>query len=150
MSFIYEEKQSSSPYVDVVWHTEDQTDGVYVASADACWDMIFIKNKEGQPKVLLSGPSSKITLVPYSTGNKNFGIRFKPGVILTNIPVIEMVDVTKALSMPTEDTFVFQDINCELPTYECIDVFLTRLAEYGLLSIDPVIGEVLENKPVEM
>jgi hypothetical protein len=150
MSFTYEEKQSSSPYVDVVWHTEDQTDGVYVASADACWDMIFIETNDGKSKVLLSGPSSKITLVPYSAGNKNFGIRFKPGVIFTNIPVAEMINVTKALSMPTNETFILQDVSWKLPTYENIDKFLAKLEENGLINIDSVIRDVLENKVVKM
>ena len=150
MSFAYEEKQSSSPFVDDVWHTKDQTDGVYVASADACWDMVFIRNKEGNPKVLLSGPSSKTTLVPYSAGNKNFGIRFKTGVIFTNIRVTDMINVTKPLPMPTEDTFILQNITWKLPTYENIDEFLARLAEDGLLSIDPVVGDILEGKAVNM
>ena len=150
MSFTYEEKRSSSPYVDVVWHTEDQTDGVYVASADACWDMIFIKNKEGKSKVLLSGPCFKTTLVPYSAGNKNFGIQFKPGVIFTDIPVAEMINVTKPLPMPTADTFVLQGFTWKLPTYERIDEFLVSMAENGLLGIDPVIPDVLENKTVKI
>jgi Helix-turn-helix domain/Domain of unknown function (DUF6597) len=150
MSFTYEEKRSSSPYVDVVWRTEDQTDGVYIASADACWDMIFIKSKAGQSKVLLSGPSSQITRVPYSAGNKNFGIRFHPGIIFARIPVTEMVDVTKALPMPTEDTFVLQGITWKLPTYETIDEFLAKLEEDGLLAMDTLIRDVLENKAVKM
>lgn len=150
MSFTYEEKSSSSPYVDVVWHTEDQTNGVYIASADACWDMIFIKSYDGKSKVLLSGPSSKITRVPYSAGNKNFGIRFKPGVIFADIPVADMVDVTKALPLPTEDTFILQDIPWKLPTYKNIDQFLAELADNCLLSIDPVIQDVLENKALKM
>ena len=150
MSFIYEAKRSSSPYVEVVWHTEDQTDGVYVASADACWDMIFIKNREKKSKVLLCGPCFKTTLVPYSAGNKNFGIQFKPGVIFTGISVTDMVNVTEPLPMPTEDTFVLQGLTWTLPTYETIDEFLAKMAENGLLSIDPVITDVLENKAVNM
>lgn len=150
MSFTYEAKQSSSPYVEVVWRTEDQTDGVYVASADACWDMIFIKNKEGKSRVLLSGPCFKTTSVPYSAGNKNFGIQFKPGVIFTDIHVANMINVTKALPMPAEDTFVLQGSTWKLPTYETIDEFLARMAERGLLSIDPVVRDVVENKPVNM
>ena len=150
MSFTYEEKLSASPFVDVVWHTEDQTDGVYVASADACWDMVFIRSKEGKSTVLLSGPSSKTTLVPYSTGNNNFGIRFKTGVIFTGIPVSEMINVTKPLPMPTDDTFVLQEFTWKLPTYENIDDFLAEMAENGLLSIDPVIRDVLENKAINM
>jgi hypothetical protein len=150
MSFTYESKQSSSPYVEVVWHTEDQTDGVYVASADACWDMIFIKNREGKSNVLLCGPCFKTTLVPYSAGNKNFGIQFKPGVIFTDISVTDMINVTEPLPMPTEDAFVLQGITWKLPTYETIDEFLAKLAEHGLLSIDPVVRDVVENKAVNM
>ncbi|HLO34044.1 MAG TPA: helix-turn-helix domain-containing protein [Anaerolineales bacterium] len=150
MSFTYEEKPSSSPHVDIVWRTEDQTDGIYVASADACWDMVFIQNRAGKTKVLLSGPSSKTTQVPYSAGNKNFGVRFKPGVIFTNIPVTDMIDVTQALPMPTEDTFELQGFTRKLPTYENIDEFIAELAECGLLSHDPIVRDVLENKTVNM
>ena len=39
MTFEYEEKQSKSRFVDVFWHTRDTTDGMYLAAADACWDM---------------------------------------------------------------------------------------------------------------
>ena len=150
MSFTYEEKTSSSPYVDVVWRTEDQTDGVYVASADACWDMIFIRTREGVTRVLLSGPSSKTTQVPYSAGNKNFGVRFKPGVIFTNLLAADMIDVTKALPMPEEDTFVLQGITRKLPTYESIDEFIAELVDGGMLRHDPIVRDVLENKTVNM
>lgn len=150
MSFTYEAKQSSSPFVELLWHTEDQTDGKYIASADACWDMIFIKNKKGESKVLLSGPCFKTTIVPYSAGNKNFGIQFKPGVIFTDIPVADMINVTKALPMPTENTFILQGITWKLPTYETVDKFLAKMAENGSLNIDPVIMDVLENKAVSM
>jgi len=150
MSFTYESKQSSSPYVEVLWRTEDQTDGTYVASADACWDMIFIKNREGKSKVLLCGPCFKTTFVPYSAGNKNFGIQFKLGVVFRDIPVADMINVTKPLPMPTEDTFVLQGITWKLPTYETVDEFLAKMAEHGLLNIDPVVKDVLENKAVKM
>src|SRR5688572_28337272 len=100
MTFAYQAKRSASPFVEVVWRTEDQTDGVYVASADACWDMIFIRNREGNTKVSLCGPCFKTTVVPYSAGNKNFGVQFKPGVILTGIPVAGMINVTEVLPMP--------------------------------------------------
>jgi hypothetical protein len=150
MSFIYEEKPSASPYIDIVWRTEDQTDGVYVAAADACWDMIFIRNRAGKTKVLLSGPSSKTTQVPYSAGNKNFGVRFKPGVIFTTIRVTDMLDVTQALPTPTEDTFVLQGFTRKLPTYESIDELIAELAAGGLVSHDPIVRDVLENKTVNM
>jgi len=61
-----------------------------------------------------------------------------------------MVNVTKALPMPTEDSFVLQDITWTLPTYENIDEFVAQLTERCLLSFDPVVRDVLEGKVVNM
>jgi hypothetical protein len=36
MSFDYEERPSSSRFVDVIWRTYDTSDGTYLAAADAC------------------------------------------------------------------------------------------------------------------
>ncbi|MCI0707707.1 MAG: helix-turn-helix domain-containing protein [Ignavibacteriae bacterium] len=146
MSFSYQEKQSSSPLVDVVWRTEDQTDGIYIASADACWDMIFITSREGKTTVLLSGPCFKTTRVPYTAGNKNFGIKFSSCTVFTNIPVASMVNVTKSLPMPTENSFELQGITWKLPTYESVDQFVAELENRGLIKSDPIIKSVLEDK----
>ena len=57
MPFDYEEKPSRSRFVDIIWRTHDTSDGTYLAAADACWDMIFIRSVHGN-RALLSGPSS--------------------------------------------------------------------------------------------
>ena len=150
MGFTYEEKLSQSPLVDFIWRTEDLTDGVYVASADARWDMIFTRGPEGKTKVLLSGPSSKITLVAYSPGNKHVGICYKPWAVFTDIPITMMLNVTIALPIPTEDTFEMQGITWKMPTYENVDQFVAEQEKRGLLRADPIIRDVLENKPVDM
>lgn len=80
MSFSYEEKASTSRKVDTIWHTLDETDGMYLAAADGCWDIIFTRTKEGEVTVRLSGPSLTPTEVHYKKGNDNCGLRFKQGV----------------------------------------------------------------------
>jgi hypothetical protein len=65
-------------------------------------------------------------------------------------PVADMVNVTKALPMPTADIFVLQEITWKLPKYENVDEFLEKLGEGGWLRLDPVVREVLENKVVKM
>jgi AraC-like DNA-binding protein len=52
--------------------------------------------------------------------------------------------------MPTEDTFVLQGFTRKLPTYESIDEFIVELVECGLLSHDPIVRDVIENRPVSM
>ena len=101
MTFEYEERAVASRFVDIIWRTHDTSDGTYLAAADACWDMIFIRSVHGN-RVLLSGPSSKITPVPYRAGNRNVGIRFHRGTFLTHVPTTAMVDTTEALPMPSE------------------------------------------------
>jgi Helix-turn-helix domain len=150
MGFTYEEKQSQSPLVDFIWRTEDLTNGVYVASADARWDMIFTRSQDGKTRVLLCGPSFKTAQVPYSPGNKHIGICYKPWAIFTDIPITTMLNVTRALPMPSEDTFVMQGVTWKFPTYENIDEFVAEQEKRGLLKADPIIRDVLENKPVNM
>jgi hypothetical protein len=142
MSFEYEEKPSRSRFVDIVWRTHDTSDGTYLAAADACWDMIFIRSVHGN-RVLLSGPSTQITPVPYRAGNRNFGIRFHRGSFLTHVPTTAMVDTTDALPMPTPESFVLADREWPMPTYETADDFVAELERLELLSDDPVVNAVL-------
>jgi Helix-turn-helix domain len=145
MTFEYEDKPSRSRFVDIVWRTHDTSDGVYYAAADACWDMIFIRSGD-EMRVLLSGPSSKITPVPYKAGNRNFGIRFMRGSFLTHVPASAMIDTTIALPMPSDDTFELGGESWPVPTYETVDDFVEELERQGLLSDDPVVLAALRGE----
>ena len=115
MTFEYEEKPSRSRFVDIVWRTHDTSDGTYLAAADACWDMIFIRSDHGN-RALLSGPSTQITPVPYRAGNRNVGIRFHRGSFLTHVPTTAMVDTTEALPMPTPESFLLAGTEWPMPS----------------------------------
>ena len=142
MSFEYEERQSASRFVDVIWRTHDTTDGTYLAAADACWDMVFIRSEFGN-RALLSGPSSTITPVPYRAGNRNVGIRFHRGSFLTHVPTTAMVDTTEALPMPTSESFLLAGEAWPLPTFETADAFVAELERQELLADDPVVMAAL-------
>jgi AraC-like DNA-binding protein len=148
MGFAYEEKLSQSSLVDFVWRTEDLTAGVYVASADARWDMIFTTRPDGTTRVWLCGPSFKTAQVPYSPGNQHVGICYKPWAVFTDIPIPTMLNVTKTLPMPSKDAFVMQGVTWKFPTYETVDEFVAEQEKRGLLKADPIIRDVLENKLV--
>lgn len=145
MTFEYEEKPSRSRFVDIIWRTHDTSDGTYLAAADACWDMIFIRSVHGN-RVLLSGPSSKITPVPYRAGNRNVGIRFHRGTFLTHVRASAMVDTTEALPMPADETFVLAGLDWPMPTFETADSFIDDLERLDLLSDDPVAMAALRGQ----
>jgi hypothetical protein len=142
MSFEYEERQSGSRFVDVIWRTHDTSDGTYLAAADACWDMVFIRSEFGN-RALLSGPSSTITPVPYRAGNWNVGIRFHRGSFLTHVPTTAMVDTTEVLPMPTSGSFLLAGEEWPMPTFETADDFVAELERRQLLGDDPVVMAAL-------
>ena len=145
-----EEKLSRSPLVDFLWRSDNITNGVYLASADASWDMIFTRTHDCKTKVLLCGPSFKTAQVPYSAGEKHIGICYKPWAVFTGISKTAMLNGGELLPMPSEDTFVLQGITWKFPTYENLDEFVAEQEEYGYLQTDPVIQNVLRNQPVDM
>ena len=142
MSFLYEEKASASPFVDVVWHTVDTSDGTYLAAADACWDMIFTRMPGGS-RVLLSGPSSRPTVVPYRAGNRNVGVRFTQGTYFTHGDPHSMCDRTVPLPMPDADHFELASRTWAMPDYAGIDDLLAAFDDDGLLAHDEVIEAAL-------
>src|SRR6185369_7007821 len=142
MSFEYDEQPSASRFVDVIWRTHDTSDGTYLAAADACWDMVFIRSELGN-RALLSGPSAKITPVPDRAGNRNVGIRFHRGSFLTHVPTSTMVDTTEALPMPTSESFLLAGDEWPLPTFETADAFVAELERRDLLDDDPVVMAAL-------
>ncbi|MET0975821.1 MAG: helix-turn-helix domain-containing protein [Leifsonia sp.] len=143
MSFLYEEKASRSAFVDVIWHTLDTSDGIYLASADACWDLIVTRATDGC-SVRLSGPSSKPTSVAYTAGNRNVGIRFRTGVYFTHGDPCAMFDRTITLPMLSESTFALAGREWDLPTYGDIDDFVDELAAVGLLADDAIVSAALD------
>ena len=150
MAIAYEEKLSQSPLVDFVFQTEDLTDGVYVASADARWDIIFTECPDGNRRVLLCGPASETRQVPYSPGYRHVGICYKPWAIFAGVPITTMLNETKLLPIVSKDIFLMQGKTWKMPTYENVDRFIAEQENQGLLEADPMIRDVLENKPVEM
>lgn len=143
MVFVYEERQSESPYAEAIWRTEDTTNGVYLAAADGAWDMIFVRQND-QTKVVLSGPSSRAVPVRYKTGNRNMGIRFRPGAFFANLPANTMLDVTTLLPTISPMAFWFDHQTWEIPTYDNADEFLNKLDDLGLLAKDDVVQGVLD------
>lgn len=149
MSFAYEEKPSRSKYVEVIWKTEDKTDGIYMAPADACWDLIFI-TEASKSRVLFSGPTTQPTPVSYKAGNKNLGIRFKPGAFMTQASALAMRNVVDILPMKDARHFVLFDHTFELPTFETADDFIGELETLGFFGYDYVVNAKLSDKTPHM
>jgi len=150
MSFRYEERRSASPFVDVIWHTVDESDGVYLAAADACYDMIFTTMPDAAARVLLSGPATRPTEVPYEAGNRSVGIRFTRGTYFTHVEPIEMRNRTISLPMPDRSTFELAGATWRFPTFADADGLLDAFGRSGLLAHDPIVDAALHGAATEV
>ena len=123
----------------------------YLASADARWDMIFTITADGN-RVLLSGPSTQPTPVPYVAGNRNVGIRFAPGAYFTHVPVDAMRDRTERLAMPSPGLFLLGGSAWPFPGTddELVDALVESFAHDGLLAHDDVVEAALDGGPVPL
>jgi hypothetical protein len=149
MGFRYEERRSASPFVDVIWHTIDESDGIYLAAADACYDMIFTTMPDASARVLLSGPASRPTELPYQAGNRSVGIRFTRGTYFTHVDPTEMRDRTISLPMPDRSSFELAGATWPFPTFAGADELLDVFDGRGLLAHDPVVDAALHGEAIE-
>ena len=147
MGFLYRERAAPSPAVDVVWATVDLTDGTYVASADARWDLVFTL-REGERRVLLSGPSSRPTPVPYTAGNHNLGVRFAPGAYFAHEPVTAWCDRTDRLPLLGQGAFVLAGRTWPFPSLDLdapdVDLLLAALVASRVVRQDAVVEAALD------
>jgi AraC-like DNA-binding protein len=142
MSFVYEEREADSPVVRTVWRTRSESDGVYTASADGCWDLLVVKQGR-TASVLLAGPSSRATPIPYVAGSEYLGIRLRLGTFPRHLSAGRMLDRTILLPKVGERGFWLGDSAWEIPTYDDVETLVARLVRSDLLLRDSVVSDTL-------
>lgn len=141
MSFTYEQRPSQSPFVEAIWRTQDESNGMYMATADGSWDLIFVTQNK-QTRVLFSGPSSRATPFVYKTGNNNVGIRFRPGAFMRHMHAKSMLDVTASTKAGSHG-FWFNNGQWTLPTFDNADDFIAKITKDGSLAANAVVTSAL-------
>ena len=149
MEFIFDERGSDSPLVDLVWQTQSERDGSFISTAVNHWEMV-VTTYQGQVTVTVRGPETKATHVDYPADAEFLGIQFKPGAFMPHLPTGELTN--KGINLPEapHKSFSLNNGSWQLPTFDNADTFIARLVREGLLVHDPVVDAVLQNQPLDM
>ena len=141
---------SDSPFVEMIWHTHSEREGVFTSRAEYHWEMV-ITRFNGRTTFTLRGPETKATTASYPANFESFGIVFKPGVYMPHLPVRRLLD-RNDLTLPeaTNQSFWLLGSAWQMPTYENADTFVNRLVRDDLLARDPVIDAVLCGQQPDM
>jgi Helix-turn-helix domain len=142
MGYVYEDRLSDSPFVRTIWRTRSESNDCYTAFADGSWDIILIK-RDAVTSVLLGGPMSRATPIPYVAGSEYLGIRFNIGTFMPHFSISQILNVTSVLPKISKTSFWLGRSAWEIPTYENVEAFVDKLVRYDLLLSDKVVTDAL-------
>lgn len=150
MDLVFDIRLSDSPIVDMIWHTHSEKSGNFTSTAECCWEMVITKY-QGKTSLTIRGPETKATPANYPADMEFFGISFKLGTYIPQLPILNRLD-RNDITLPeaTNNAFWLNGSAWQFPEFENADIFVNRLVRDGLLIRDPVVEAVLQDRPVEM
>lgn len=140
MSQHHQSRSSAHPYIDSVWRVESLSDGIYHATPDGSWDLIYIQKPGGQRLLFFSGQDTTPVEVPYEKGEKSLIISLTASTFLSKQPE------GFALIPITGDTFHYEGYDFPLPSWENAEELVELLVERGVLQNDEVVASILSDK----
>lgn len=141
-----EDRASDSPFVERVWRSRSEAAGWFVSIAESRAEIVVARYR-GQVTVVVRGPETRATRVPYPPDTQWLGIRLKPGVSVTPQPARMLVDRKVILPPASEGSFLLNGSAWQVPDFGNADIFVQTLVRKDLLVTDPAIPEVLHGDP---
>jgi hypothetical protein len=150
MLFNFEERLSTSAFVDRIWRTQSERAGDFLSVAVGHWEIVVSKY-QGETTITVRGPETKATLMHVNlVGSEFFGIIFKYGAFMPYFPVMDLVDGALDLHGASSKSFWLNGCAWQFPNYENADAFVERLVRGDLLVCDRIIEPVLRGEPQKL
>ena len=149
MNFDFGYRASEIPLVETVWRTTSVGGGSFISSAACHLEMVVTKQR-GNITLTVRGPETKARPAPVPDDAEFFGITFKIGTYMPNLPVSGLVDSGINLPDATSRSFWFYGSAWEFPTFENADNFLNRMVKQGMLMRDPIVEAVLDEQETDV
>jgi AraC-like DNA-binding protein len=147
--FLLEQREADSPFIDAIWRTRSAPHQSFISVAASHWEIV-VWRQAGQTHLTVRGPETKATTLPIPANAEFFGVQFRLGAFMPDLPVLSLVDRELTLSWGVGNSFRLHGSVFETPTYDNIDAFVNRLAREGLLVSDPVVSAVLQGRQLDL
>lgn len=149
MDLASQERPSDSALIERIWYSRSQSAVDFYSMADVHSELVITRWR-GQTRLTIRGPETRATLACTLPGAEHIGIQFNPGVYMPRFPPSRVID-RGDVELPAASTrsFWLDGAAWEFPTYENADTFVDRLVRAGYLVRDPLIADVLRQKPVD-
>ena len=145
MSLIFEERQSDSPYVELITTGLTTGSSTTIRPAEVHWHLVIAKF-EGGLMPIVTGPLTTSGIVNFAEGIELLWIKFKLGTFIPRLPVRGLLNTELTLPEAGGKSFWLDSTAWPLPSYENADTFVNRLVRDGTLEFDPVVHAALRDE----
>lgn len=141
-----ERRSDVHPLVQSVTHSVFTTAGVVEFLPDQCWDITFIRNRQGT-FALRTGLTTRPVQFDVEPGDENFAIAFKPFAYMPLMPGDAMRDEGVMLDMAGPGRFMLGVQSFEIPRLDSVEDFVRRLLRTEALETNRLVASVVSGHP---
>lgn len=141
-----ERRDDVHPLVETVTHSVFTSTGSVEFLPDQCWDITFIRNRQGT-FVLRTGLTTRPIQFDVEPGDENFTIAFKPFAYMPLMPGDVMRDEGVMLDMAGPDRFMLGTQSFEIPRLDSVEDFVRRLASTEAVEANRLVASVVSGHP---
>jgi AraC-like DNA-binding protein len=147
--FVFEELASGAPHVEKLWRTTSVPEAAFISVAETHWEIV-VTRQDGAAYLSVRGPETAASTALIPQEAEFFGIQFKRGAFMPDLPVGPLVNSGLTLPGASSTSFWLDESAWELPTFENADVFVRRLVQRGLLIEDPVVEAAVAGRATDL
>jgi AraC-like DNA-binding protein len=146
MLLTFEQRLSTSPFVERVWRSRSEAAGAFHSMAEPNVELV-IARVEGRVQAILRGPVTRASVAACPADGEWLGIRFRMGVYLPGLPSCGLRD-HQSLFLPDASCgrFWLGDRAWDLPSFENAECLVSQLAKAAIIARDDVVDRALEGR----
>jgi AraC-like DNA-binding protein len=144
-----EQRASDSPFVQMVWHVRSTAPASFMSVAATNWEMV-ITRYQGTTSFTVRGPETTATLAEMPADAEFFGIIFKLGTYMPQLPVSQLVNGAVFLPEAASRSFWLHGSAWHVPNYENADTFVEMMARQGMVTREPVVEAALAGQLTDL
>lgn len=145
MTIVFEERPSDSPYVESVIHGWTVGEGSTIRPAETHWHLVFSRH-DGEMFPIFVAPLTSSGVVSYGGEAELLWIKFRMGTFMPHLPARSFLNAETALPTASSRSFWLKGAAVPFPTFDNVENFVNRLVREDVLTRDPVVEDVLQEK----
>lgn len=139
------QRGSDSPLVEAVWHVRTGMPSAFMSVAATNWEIVFARHR-GETTISVRGPETVASMAESPDDAEFFGIIFKLGTYMPQLPVRNLTDGMISLPFAAGQSFWLHGSAWHVPNYENADSFVEMLVRREIIVREPVVDDALNGK----